>query len=52
VLPGLARRVATIYGYFNNHFAGHSPASARELQQMLGLPAVDPAQLGEQLSLF
>lgn len=52
VLPGLAAAVETVYGYVNNHFAGHSPASARELQQRLGLPVVDPAQLGEQLSLF
>jgi uncharacterized protein YecE (DUF72 family) len=51
ILPAIARRIA-VYGYFNNHFAGHSPASARELQTRLGLPAVDPAQLGEQLSLF
>lgn len=52
VLPGLASAVRTVYGYVNNHFAGHSPASARELQERLHLPAVDPAQLGEQLSLF
>lgn len=51
ILPAIAAKVA-VYGYFNNHFAGHSPASARELQHRLGLPAVDPAQLGEQLSLF
>jgi uncharacterized protein YecE (DUF72 family) len=51
VIPAIASRIA-VYGYFNNHFAGHSPASARELQERLGLPAVDPAQLGEQLSLF
>jgi len=51
ILPAIAKRVA-VYGYFNNHFAGHSPASARELQTRLGIPAVDPAQLGEQLSLF
>jgi uncharacterized protein YecE (DUF72 family) len=51
VLRGIASRVE-VYGYFNNHFAGHSPASARELQRWLGLPSVDPAQLGEQLSLF
>jgi uncharacterized protein YecE (DUF72 family) len=25
-----------IYGYFNNHFAGHSPASARQFAEMLG----------------
>jgi uncharacterized protein YecE (DUF72 family) len=51
ILPSIASRIA-VYGYFNNHFAGHSPASARELQERLGLPVVDPAQLGEQLSLF
>jgi len=51
ILPDLARRIA-VYGYFNNHFAGHSPASARELQGRLGVEVVDPSQLGEQLSLF
>ncbi len=51
ILPVIASKVA-VYGYFNNHFAGHSPASARDLQARLGLPVVDPSQLGEQLSLF
>jgi len=51
ILPTISARVA-VYGYFNNHFAGHSPASARDLQNRLGLEAVDPSQLGEQLSLF
>ena len=51
ILPSIAARVA-VYGYFNNHFAGHSPASARDLQTRLGLDVVDPSQLGEQLSLF
>jgi uncharacterized protein YecE (DUF72 family) len=51
ILPSMAKRI-TVYGYFNNHFAGHSPASVRELQGRLGLPVTDPAQLGEQLSLF
>lgn len=41
-----------LYGYFNNHFAGHSPANARELQSLLGERPVDPATLGEQISLF
>ena len=27
-----------VYGYFNNHFAGHSPASARQFADMLGYP--------------
>ena len=43
---------ADVYGYFNNHFAGHSPANARELQALLGQRPVDPATLGEQISLF
>ena len=51
ILPAIVAKTA-VYGYFNNHFAGHSPASAREMQERLGLPAVDPVQLGEQLSLF
>ncbi len=41
-----------VFGYINNHFAGHSPASARDLQRLLGQTAVDPEQLGEQMSLF
>ena len=52
VLARVVARVRTVYGYFNNHFAGHSPASARELQQRLGLAVVVPDQLGEQRSLF
>ncbi len=49
-------RVATngveIFGFFNNHFSGHSPATARELQRRLGLRPVDPSLLSEQTSLF
>ena len=41
-----------LFGYFNNHFAGHSPANAREMQSRLGQRPVDPATLGEQISLF
>ena len=52
VLPALVTRVRTVYGYFNNHFAGHSPASARQFQRRLGQPVVEPDQLGEQMSLF
>ena len=48
----LTERVHVVYGYVNNHFAGHSPASARELQQRLGQRPVEPEQLGEQMSLF
>jgi len=52
VIKALARRVRTVYGYVNNHFAGHSPGSARELQRLLGQRPVQPDQLGEQMSLF
>ena len=40
------------FGYVNNHWAGHSPQSARELQRLLGQTPVTPDQLGEQFSLF
>lgn len=52
VISQLARRGRTVYGYVNNHFAGHSPASARELQRLLQLTPVEPEQLGEQMTLF
>jgi hypothetical protein len=44
--------VTNIYGYVNNHFAGHSPESARELQRLLGEKPVEPSEMGEQMSLF
>jgi uncharacterized protein YecE (DUF72 family) len=52
VIAALGRRVKTVYGYVNNHFAGHSPASARDLQRLLHQHPVEPDQLGEQMSLF
>ena len=52
VIQALAERSTIVYGYVNNHFAGHSPASARELQLLLGQRVVMPEQIGEQLSLF
>jgi len=51
-LAALASRVSTVYGYFNNHFQGHSPASARTLQKILGQQPVEPDQLAEQPELF
>lgn len=51
ILP-LAEKGRTIYGYVNNHFAGHSPASVRDLQRLLRQTPVEPEQLGEQMSLF
>lgn len=52
VLWPYAERGREVFGYVNNHFSGHSPASARELQRLFGLQAVEPEQLGEQMSLF
>ena len=52
VISHLAGRGRGVWGYFNNHFAGHSPSSARELQRMLNLKPVDPDQLGDQMTLF
>jgi len=52
VLERLGGQVREIYGYFNNHYEGHSPASARRLLRELGQPVVEPDQLDPQLSLF
>jgi uncharacterized protein YecE (DUF72 family) len=52
VVSQLTARGRTVWGYVNNHFAGHSPASVRALQRMLDLSAVEPEQLGEQMTLF
>ena len=51
-LAALAARVTAVYGYFSNHFQGHSPASVRLLQQLIGLKPVEPQALGPQTSLF
>ena len=47
-----AANTKEIYGFFNNHFAGHSPANAREMQRLLGQRPVDPETFGGQRSLF
>jgi uncharacterized protein YecE (DUF72 family) len=44
--------VREVYGYFNNHWAGHSPASANAMKRRLGLPAVEPRDLWPQRELF
>lgn len=51
-LHALMKRVKTAYGYVNNHFAGHSPATIRMLQEGLGMRTVPPERMGEQLALF
>ncbi len=44
--------VREVFGYFNNHWAGHSPASANEMKRRLGLAPVDPRALWPQGELF
>ena len=48
VLP----EVREVFGYFNNHWAGHSPASANEMKRRLGLAVVDPQERWRQRELF
>ena len=52
VLWPVIERGMDAYVYINNHFAGHSPQSARELQRLLRQTPVDPSQIGEQMTLF
>jgi uncharacterized protein YecE (DUF72 family) len=48
----LEENVKDIWGFANNHFAGHSPATARDLQARLGQKSVAPEQLRRQGTLF
>ena len=48
----LQAQVNEIFGYFNNHFQGHSPASCNLFKEMIGMPTVQPASLIKQPSLF
>lgn len=48
----MAERGIEVYGYANNHYQGHSPATLRALQQRLGLPVYEPERPLEQRSLF
>lgn len=48
VLP----QVREVFGYFNNHWAGHSPASANEMKRRLGLTVVEPRQRWPQRELW
>ncbi|UCF19469.1 MAG: DUF72 domain-containing protein [Gemmatimonadota bacterium] len=52
LLVELSSQMKGIYGFFNNHYEGHSPASARRLLRQLGQPVTDPDDLNPQLSLF
>jgi uncharacterized protein YecE (DUF72 family) len=53
VLQELAPKVRRIYGFYNNHYAGHSPASVNQMKSLLGLSPVNPAdRWTQQPSLF
>jgi uncharacterized protein YecE (DUF72 family) len=43
VLTQVASRVRHLYGFFNNRYQGHSPASVRAMQQRLGIPSIQPS---------
>ena len=45
-------KVREVFGYFNNHWAGHSPASANQMKQRLGLIPVDPKSRWPQGELW
>ena len=44
--------VREVFGYFNNHWAGHSPASANEMKRRLGLVPVEAKEFWEQRELW
>lgn len=50
IQPQLAR-VQTIYGFFNNDYAGHSPATCNQFKTIVGLSPTYP-QLPQQGRLF
>ena len=45
-------RVSEVFGYFNNHWAGHSPASANDMKRRLGLVPVEPREQWPQGELW
>jgi uncharacterized protein YecE (DUF72 family) len=58
-LAGWAARVQAfldqgldVYGYFNNHYAGHSPSSVLQFAELLGQPLRPSGPgVGDQLSM-
>ena len=50
---GVASRVDQVYGFFNDRYGGHAPATANLLKQILGLSEVDPRSLWpQQFNMF
>ena len=41
-----------VFGYVDNYFEGHGPATANRLKTALGDKTVDPKSLEKQASLF
>jgi uncharacterized protein YecE (DUF72 family) len=52
VFQSVSQKASVIYGYFNNHYQGHSPASGNQFKRLLNLKPVDPDSLITQPSLF
>ena len=50
IQPNL-ERTSTIYGFFNNDFSGHSPATCNRFKDIVGLPVTHP-QIPQQGTLF
>ena len=53
IVAGFLNAGVDVYGYFNNHFAGHSPASVRQFATLLNHPLQPPEaeSANEQLGL-
>lgn len=51
-LRALNVRVKNVWGFSNNHYAGHSPSTTRDLQKLVGQEPVMPESLATQRSLF
>ena len=50
-LDRISARLQRIYGYVNNHYAGHSPASVNEIRSRMRLAVVEPQSLWRQQTL-
>ena len=46
-LAGLPTEVQTVLAFVNNHYSGHSPATASALRRLLGMEGVQIPRQGE-----
>lgn len=44
--------VNTVFGFFNNHYAGHSPANCNQLKRLMAMAVVEPDTGQRQMNLF